>query len=57
MGIAGGTLAAAVGIAAATGSVGGPVGAAVGAAIGFLTYGVQWIIGKAGETDIPDVVI
>lgn len=43
VGIAGGTLAAAVGIGAATGAVGGPVGAA----IGLITYGVQWIIGKA----------
>ncbi len=57
VGIAGGTLAAAVGIAAATGAVGGPVGAAVGAAIGLITYGVQWLIGKASETDIPEVVI
>jgi hypothetical protein len=32
-------------------------GAAIGAVLGFLTYGVQWLIGKAGETDIPDVVI
>jgi hypothetical protein len=57
VGIAGGTLAAAVGIAAATGSVGGPVGAAIGAAIGFLTYGIQWLIGRAGQSDIPEVVI
>jgi hypothetical protein len=57
VGIAGGTLAAAVGVGVATGSVGGPVGASAGAAIGLATFGVQWIIGKAGESDIPDVVI
>jgi hypothetical protein len=57
VGIAGGTLAAAVGIGAATGSIAPGVGTAVGAAIGLITYGVQWIIGKAGESDIPEVVV
>ncbi len=57
VGIAGGTLAAAAGIGAAAGLWGGPAGAVAGAVIGVITYGVQWLIGKASETDIPEVVI
>jgi hypothetical protein len=63
VGIAGGLatagvgLAAAIGTGAAAGTWAGPVGVAVGAAIGLITVGVQWLIARAGRSDIPDVVI